>query len=167
MGIEFDKGLLAVKQNNYATKTVNAYIACDLNTWPTIRLTNSKFKKHLFGATNIVKNSDKSKWVYTGHGIGFDGGSSWSFVNDFHQNIIIFGVDNSSSPHADKHKNNISVLGEGPIYDVNGSFVQQRKSLVLTLLRQRQHFASVNITIMIIIFCLLTSLKPIIGVLST
>ena len=140
VGIEFDKGLLAVKQNNYATKTVNAYIACDLNTWPTIRLTNSKFKKHLFGATNIVKNSDKSKWVYTGHGIGFDGGSSWSFVNDFHQNIIIFGVDNSSSPHADKHKNNISVLGEGPIYDINGSFCAAEKKFSINFTEAKTTF---------------------------
>ena len=140
VGIEFDKGLLAVKQNNYATKTVNAYIACDLNTWPTIRLTNSKFKKHLFGATNIVKNSDKSKWVYTGHGIGFDGGSSWSFVNDFHQNVIIFGVDNSSSPHADKHKNNISVLGEGPIYDINGSFCAAEKKFSINFTEAKTTF---------------------------
>ena len=140
VGIEFDKGLLAVKQNNYATKTVNAYIACDLNTWPTIHLTNSKFKKHLFGATNIVKNSDKSKWVYTGHGIGFDGGSSWSFVNDFHQNIIIFGVDNSSSPHADKHKNNISVLGEGPIYDINGSFCAAEKKFSINFTEAKTTF---------------------------
>ena len=140
VGIEFDKGLLAVKQNNYATKTVNAYIACDLNTWPTIRLTNSKFKKHLFGATNIVKNSDKSKWVYTGHGIGFDGGSSWSFVNDFHQNIIIFGVDNSSSPHADKHKNNFSVLGEGPIYDINGSFCAAEKKFSINFTEAKTTF---------------------------
>ena len=140
MGIEFDKGLLAVKQNNYATKTVNVYIACDLNTWPTIRLTNSKFKKHLFGATNIVKNSDKSKGVYTGHGIGFDGGSSWSFVNDFHQNIIIFGVDNSSSPHADKHKNNISVLGEGPIYDINGSFCAAEKKFSINFTEAKTTF---------------------------
>ena len=27
----------------------------------------------MFGATNIVKNSNKEKYVYTGYGIAFDG----------------------------------------------------------------------------------------------
>ena len=33
MGIKFDKNPLAVEQNNYATKIVNAYIVFDLDTW--------------------------------------------------------------------------------------------------------------------------------------
>ena len=36
------------------------------------------------------------------------------FDNDAARNVIIFGVDNSSSSHADNCKNNILVLGEGP-----------------------------------------------------
>ena len=31
------------------------------------------------GATNIVKNSDKEKYVYSGYGITFDSGGSWRF----------------------------------------------------------------------------------------
>ena len=64
----------------------------------------------MFGATKIVKNNDKAKQVYSGHGISFDGAGSWSFDNDFAKNVLIFGVDNSSSPHTDNHKNNFSVL---------------------------------------------------------
>ena len=37
----------------------------------------------------------------TGYGIAFDGKGMWSFGNDFTRNVIIFGVDNSSSSHAD------------------------------------------------------------------
>ena len=51
--------------------------------------------------TDIVKNSDKEKYVYSGYGIAFDGEIEWSFDNDYARNIIIFGVDNSSSSHAD------------------------------------------------------------------
>ena len=40
-----------------------------------IPLNNFKFKKCLFGATNIVKNSNKAKWVYSGNGITFDSAS--------------------------------------------------------------------------------------------
>ena len=75
----------------------------------------------MFGATNIVKNSDKGKWVYTGYEIAFDRAGSWSFENKFARNVVIFGVDNSSSYHADNRKNNFLVLGEGPTDGSNGS----------------------------------------------
>ena len=45
---------------------------------------------------NIVKNSDKEKYVYSRYGITFDSACSWSFNNDFSRNVIIFCVDNSS-----------------------------------------------------------------------
>ena len=67
---------------------------------------NLNFKICLFRATSVAKNSDKEKWIYSGCGITFDGTGSWSFNNDFVGNIIIFGVDNSSSSHADNCKNN-------------------------------------------------------------
>ena len=51
----------------------------------------------MFGETNIVKVSDTDEWVYSGHGIAFDGEDWWSFDNDTARNIIIFGVDNSLS----------------------------------------------------------------------
>ena len=47
-----------------------------------------------FGATSILKNSDKSKYAYSVHGIAFDGAGSWSFGNDFAESVAIFGVDN-------------------------------------------------------------------------
>ena len=34
----------------------------------------------LFGATNIVKISDKNKYVYSGYGRALDGAGSWSFL---------------------------------------------------------------------------------------
>ena len=32
-----------------------------------------------------------------------------------------FGTDNNSKSHADNHKSNFLVLGEGPIFGINGS----------------------------------------------
>ena len=80
---------------------------------------NFKFKNCLFGTTNVVKNSDKEKYVFSGYGIRFDSGGSWSFDNDFARNIIILVVDNSSSSHSENRKNNILILGEGPTYGIN------------------------------------------------
>ena len=45
-----------------------------------------------FGVTNIVKNSDEVKWVYSGYGRALDGGDSWSPGNDFSKNVVNFGV---------------------------------------------------------------------------
>ena len=67
--------------------------------------TNFKFKNCLFGATNIVKNSDKEKCMYSGYGIAFDSAGSWNFDNDFARNVVIFSADNSSSSHNDNCNN--------------------------------------------------------------
>ena len=60
--------------------------------------------------------------MYSGYGIAFDGKGEWSFGNDFARNAISFGVDNSSSPHADNRKKTFLVLGEGDTFDINRSF---------------------------------------------
>ena len=96
------------------SKIVNAYIAYDLGAWPRNPTNNFKFKNCLFGAPTIVKNSDKEKYVCRGYGITFDSWGSWSFDNDFARNVVIFGVDHSSSSHSDNRKNNFLILGEGP-----------------------------------------------------
>ena len=57
MGKKIDKDPLAVEQNNYVTKIVNAYIVYDLYVWPRNPTNNFKLKYCLFGATNIVKNT--------------------------------------------------------------------------------------------------------------
>ena len=75
----------------------------------------------------MVKNNDKEKWVYSGHGLAFDGASWWNFGNDFANNVAIRGVHNSSSSHADNHKNNILVWGEGATYGINGGFGSPEK----------------------------------------
>ena len=58
----------------------------------------------------------------SGYEIVFDGGGSWSFGNDSTRNVIIFGIDNSSSSHNNNHKNNFLILGEGPAFGNNGNF---------------------------------------------
>ena len=63
MGIKFDKVPLAVEQNNYTSKIVNIYIVYVLGAWSKNPTNNFKFKNCLFGATNIVKNSDTEKWI--------------------------------------------------------------------------------------------------------
>ena len=64
--------------------------------------------------TKNVDDIDKHS-EYSGYGIGFDRKSSFSFPSGgFGQNVLIFGVDMSSSAHIDNKKKDILVLGKGP-----------------------------------------------------
>ena len=65
--------------------------------------------------------------MYSGYGITFDSTGSWSLNNNTTRNVIIFGVHNDSSSHADNHKNNLLVLGESPTFGINGSFGPSEK----------------------------------------
>ena len=107
LGIKFNNNPLAVEQNGYLTKIVNIYIFYDLDAWPNLR--NFTLTNCLFGATNIVKNGDKEKYVYNGYRIAFDGKCEWSFASDYARNVIIFGVDNSSSSHVDNLNNSFLI----------------------------------------------------------
>ena len=54
----------------------------------------------------MTKNADVDKHGYSGYGIGFDIRSSFLFPGGVGcgQNVIIFGVDMSSSAHIDNKK---------------------------------------------------------------
>ena len=140
IGIKFDKYPLALEQNNYLTKIVNVYIVYDLDTWTKNPTNNSKFKNCLFGASNIVKNNDKEKYVYSGYGITFVSAGSWSFDNEFVRNVVIFAVDNSSSSYFDNHKNNFLILDEGSTDGINGSFGSPEKIFSINFTKANTNF---------------------------
>ena len=83
----------------------------------------------MFGATNIVKNNDKEKYVHSRYGIAFDGKVEWSFGKNSARNVIIFGIDNSSSSHIGNLKNDLLILGEGRTTGINGSFGASEKKI--------------------------------------
>ena len=60
--MQFNFTPLVVEQNNYTTKTINAHMVYHLENWTKIPLRNFTLKICLFGATNIRKDSDKSKY---------------------------------------------------------------------------------------------------------
>ena len=80
----------------------------------------------MLGVTNIVKNTDKEKYVYSTYKITFNSGRERSFDNDTARNFIIFGVVNSSSCH---RKNNFLMLDKRPPFRINGSFGTPEKKL--------------------------------------
>ena len=78
---------------------------------------NSNFtsKDCLFGGVKLAKNSDPDKYVNSGYGTVFDSRSEFSLPDGrVGENVIIFGVDMSSSVHIDNKKKDIFILGIGP-----------------------------------------------------
>ena len=65
------------------------------------------------GAVRLTKNTDFDKYKYSGYGIGFDRKGSYSIADEIGRNVIIFGVDMSSSLHIDNKRKDILILGKG------------------------------------------------------
>ena len=69
-------------------------------------LTDFTLGNSLFEAVNLNKNGGYEKYPYSRYGIGLDahGFFSLSDGSGFGENVIIFGVDNSSFRYDDKKK---------------------------------------------------------------
>ena len=79
-------------------------------------ISDPALRNYLFDAVTLTNNSNTDKYGYSGYGIGFDRRSSFSFPSGgFGQNVLIFGVDMSSSAHIDNKGRDTLVLGKGPI----------------------------------------------------
>ena len=127
--------MLLQLQNKTIThrRVANVQIVYVLDYWPKIPLRNLTSKIFFLGVTNIVKNSDKEKHVYSGYRIAFDEKGSWSFNDDTATNVIISGVHNSSSFHTDNHlKNDFLILG-APERQFNINFTKAKTTVCLSL----------------------------------
>ena len=104
--------------------------------------------------------------MYSNYWIAFDGAGSWNIGNGFGKIVVIFGVDGSSSTHADNRKNN---FGESRTYGINGSFASPEKKVSINFSKAKKKFVWVYIIKVIIVICLLLqkylSLKPTIKIL--
>ena len=89
-----------------------------------------------FGAMQITKNADTSKYNYKGYGICFDEGNSFGHTiresNFDHttnaRNVIIFGADMSSSVHVTNRANHIYVMGKGFVQGINDTTIYSEKN---------------------------------------
>ena len=143
MRLKFNKGCL--KQSNNLTYSngsrVNIYIVYELGDSSSSD-SNPTLKNCLFGAATLTKNADIEKYGYSGYGIGFDRRSIFSFRGgEFGQNVLIFGVDMSSSAHIDNKKKDILVLGKGPTQGLEHRLTAEK-------------MYSINFTVTNKIFCL-------------
>ena len=103
--VKFNVSCLQQPKLPYTHGTVgNIYIVSELSA-SSSHSGNTTLTNCLFGAVTLTKNADFDKYGYPGYGIGFDRKSSFSFPSSgFGQNVIISGVDMSSSAHVDNKK---------------------------------------------------------------
>ena len=81
-------------------------IICEIKMWLYSRANNFVTTNYLFAAVQLIKNTNPDKCSFFGYDIGFGVGSSFSFSVDigFGKNVIISGVENSSSAQVNNKK---------------------------------------------------------------
>ena len=108
--VKFTGSCLQQPKISYTHGTiVNIYIVYELGA-SSSDSDDPPLKNYLFGAVTLTKNNDIDKYGYSSFKK-----SSFSFPKGgFGQNLIIFGVDMSSSAHIDNKKKEILILWKGP-----------------------------------------------------
>ena len=86
-----------------------------INPWLRNLNTDFTLNNGFFRSVKLNKNADLDKYKYSGYAIGFDSRSEFSLTDgSVGKNIIIFGVDISSSVHIDNKNKDILILNDGP-----------------------------------------------------
>ena len=103
--VRFNGSILRQPKVSYTHgKVANIYIVYELGA-SSSHSDDPTLKNCLFGVVTLTKNADIDKYEYSGYGIGFDRRSSFTFPGGKSgQNVLILGVDMSSSAHIDNKK---------------------------------------------------------------
>ena len=141
-GNYFEQNKVIIPNNN---NVVNIYCVYELRQVNIPLIIEFAILNALFGAMEITKNANTSKYKYKGYGICFDKGGKFSegSINNG-RNILIFGVHESSLLHSNNKANNIYVMGKGPVQGIDDTtlyaekvyfqnFTQPNKKFVLSL----------------------------------
>ena len=115
---------------------INIYCVYEIQPISSSRYTTFTIQNALFGAMEITKNTDTSKYTYKGYGICFDEGGTFSHRiteggrthTTLGRNVLIVGVDMSFSVHATNRANNIYVMGDGLIQGINDTTIYAEKN---------------------------------------
>ena len=92
------------------------------------RDTTFTIQNALFGAMEITKNTNTSKYKYKRYGICFDEEGTFSKGNiNNGKNVLIFGADESSLVHANNKANNIYVMSDLFVQGINDTTLYAEK----------------------------------------
>ena len=92
---------------------INVYCVYQIEPISSSRDDTFTVQNALFGAMQITKNADTSKYKYKGYGICFDEGGMFSKGNINNvRNVLIFEVHENSVIHSNNKANNIFIMGD-------------------------------------------------------
>ena len=124
-GNHFQQNKVIIPNNN---NMINIYCVYKKDSIASSRDDTFTVQNALFGAMEITKNADTSKYNYKGYGICFDEGGIFSKGNiNNGRNILIFGVHESSLVHANNKANNIYVMGDLFVQGINDTTLYAEK----------------------------------------
>ena len=124
-GNHFQQNQAIIPNND---NVINIYCVYELQPIASSRDDTFTLQNTLFGAMQITKNADTSKYLYKGYGIRFDEGSMFSTGNiNNGRNVIIFGVDESSLVHTGNKNNSIYVMGDAFVQGINNTTIYAEK----------------------------------------
>ena len=137
-GNYFKQNNLVNTNNNKVVSigVINIYIVYKLDPIASSRDTNFTIQNALFGAIQITKNADTSKYDYKGYGICFDERSgfghtitegSFAHTTDA-RNVLIFGADISFSVHKSNRANHIYLMGTGLTQGIHDTTIHAEKN---------------------------------------
>ena len=137
-GNYFKQNNLVYTNNNKAViiGVINIYIVYKLGPIASSRDTTFTIQNALFGAMEITKNADTSKYDYKGYGICFDERSEFghriteggfAHTTDA-RNVLIFGADMSFSVHKTNRANHIYLMGTGLTQGIHDTTIYAEKN---------------------------------------
>ena len=140
-GSHFQQSNIIITNSN----VINIYIVYKLNPISSTRDATFTIQNTLFGAMEITKKADTSKYKYKGYVICFDEEGSFGIGNiNNRRKVLIFGADESYVIHSNNKANNIYVMGDGIVQGINDTtlyaekrysqnFTQPSKKFILSL----------------------------------
>ena len=140
-GNHFQQNKVIIPNNN---NVINIYCVYQIEPISLARDTTFTVQNALFGAMQITKNADTSKYKYKGYGICFGEDALFSMGNiNNGRNALIF-VHEDSVIHTNNKANNIFIMGDGLAQGINDTtlyaekiysrnFTQPSTKLVLSL----------------------------------
>ena len=121
-----------------------------------LRNFNTDFTLSLFGSLKLTENADLDKYKYTGYGIKFNSCGEYSSPDGrVSKNVIIFGVDMSSSVHIDDKGKEILILGKGLTQGLDGTTFITEALYPINLHNQEKDLYQVCTVMEATAFCLL------------
>ena len=132
-GSHFQQNYVLTTSNDHVINdnVINIYIVYKLDPIATSRDTSTfTIQNSLFGAMQITKNADISKYNYKGYGICFNGRKEFAHVRkrgNFNDTTMARNVNVSFNKHANNKRNNIYVMGKDYVQRINDTTLYAEK----------------------------------------